>query len=98
MAMVSMMFVLLLIVLGLLVGIAAAGLVLLVIGAVRRRKPQNAGKRSPTVCMVIGGILLTLALLPGVSVRRRMSPYPTTGATISGWTMRRPPRRQLTRY
>lgn len=65
MAMVSMMFVLLMIVLGLLGGIAAVGLVLLLVGVFRGRKPKYAGKRSPTVCMVIGGILLTLALLPG---------------------------------
>ena len=65
MAMVSIMIVLLLIVLGLLGAMAVVGLILLVVGVVNRRKPQYAGKRSPTVCMVLGGGALALSLLLG---------------------------------
>lgn len=88
MAMVSMMFVLLLIVLGLLGAIAAVGLVLLAVGVVNRRKPRYAGKRSPTVCMVLGGILLALSLLPGAVLSVKMiGTLITTATTIAGQTM-----------
>ena len=44
----------------LLVLIAIAGLILLIIGILNRRKPKYSGKGSPAVCIAFGAVLLVL--------------------------------------
>ena len=40
-----------------------AGIILLIIGIVNKRKPQNIGRKFPTVCISVGGVLLVLPVL-----------------------------------
>lgn len=40
-----------------------AGIILLIIGIVNKRKPKNAGRKFPTVCISVGGTLLALPAL-----------------------------------
>lgn len=40
-----------------------AGIILLIIGIVNKRKPKNAGRKFPTVCISVGGTLLVLPAL-----------------------------------
>jgi hypothetical protein len=63
MAFVSMMIVLILIAGLILGGMLIAGLVLLIVGIVRKGKAKNKGKKSPTVCIVTGAVLLVLPVI-----------------------------------
>lgn len=60
MAFVSMIFVFLVIALIILGILFIAGLILLIVGIVNKRKPKNKGKKYPVVLIVIGALLLIL--------------------------------------
>lgn len=48
--------------------ISLAGIILLIIGIVNKRKPKNVGKKHPTVCISVGSILLVLTALISVLI------------------------------
>ena len=66
MAFVSMVIVFILIAAVILGAMLIAGLVLLIVGIVGKSKAKNAGKKSPTVCIVSGGVLLALPVITAV--------------------------------
>lgn len=60
------------------------GLILLIVGIVRKRKPQYAGKKSPTVCIVSG----TICLLPLIGAAIYLAWYYGEGSyahVTDGW-------------
>lgn len=66
MAFVSMIFAFLAIVLIILGILFIAGLILLIIGVVNKRKPKNKGKKYPIVLIVIGSLLLIMPVGTGI--------------------------------
>ncbi len=61
MAYISMMFVYF-VIFALIFGVVfLAGLILLIIGIVRKHKAKNAGKKSPVVCIVIGSVIMGIS-------------------------------------
>ena len=63
MAFVSMMFVFFLIAAVILGALLITGLVLLIVGIVRKCSKKNAGKKSPSVLIVSGSVLLVLPVI-----------------------------------
>ena len=63
MAFVSMMIVFILIAAVILGAMFLAGLILLIVGIVRKCNKKNAGKKSPVVCIVSGSVLLALPVI-----------------------------------
>ena len=65
MAFASMFIVFLVIVLAVLGFMFIVGLILLITGIVRKKNPKNIGKRSPTISIVLGAVLLVLPVGTG---------------------------------
>ena len=63
MAFISMLLVFIIIAAILLGGMFLAGLILLIVGIVTRRRNKTIGKKAPVVCIVIGSVLLGLSVL-----------------------------------
>lgn len=63
MAFVSMMMVFIVIVFIILGILLISGLIFLIVGIVNKRKPKYIGKKSPTICIIVGSILLILPIL-----------------------------------
>ncbi|MGN0586125.1 MAG: DUF5104 domain-containing protein [Oscillospiraceae bacterium] len=80
MAFVSMIFVFLAIALIILGILFIAGLILLIVGIVNKRKPKNKGKKYPVVLIVIGSLLLVLPVGTAVTLTVSM----TTSAVTTG--------------
>lgn len=92
MAFMSMVLVFLFAILLILGFVFLVGLVLLIVGIVKRRSPKNKGKKHPTVLIVIGsilmvplvGTLLFVAIYPGANqalTQRRIESYTTITET-----------------
>ncbi|MDE7233506.1 MAG: hypothetical protein K2N29_00415, partial [Ruminiclostridium sp.] len=51
-----------------LIGLFVIGVVFLIVGIVRKRKPRNAGKKAPAVCIASGAVCLLLSISMIVSL------------------------------